>query len=99
MALGLFYTPTEEDRQRLFTALKGAGLRVTKLDIEEEDAWPRCDGWPIRQKLVAHYTSDRSVTQVKARTLRALRRAKLQMAEWVYLTQPGEYVLTVKGET
>ena len=79
MALGFFYEPTNEDRQRLFDALKAEGLVVTYL--------------------VARYVCSRSITQVKSKTLRALRKAKLRMADWVYQTDTCEFVLTVKGET
>lgn len=98
-ALGLFYTPTEEDKQRLFRALSDEGLIVTYLDIESLDRWPRADGFPARQKLVVRYVCSRSYTQVKSRTLRALRKAKLQMADWVRMRGSDIYVLTVKGQT
>ena len=36
MALGFFYEPTNEDRQRLFDALKAEGMVVTYLDIQAD---------------------------------------------------------------
>ena len=102
MALGFFYEPTNEDRQRLFDALKAEGMVVTYLDIQADQErlyLYNYDGLPIKQKLVARYVCSRSNTQVKSKTLRALRKAKLRMADWVYQTDTCEFVLTVKGET
>lgn len=97
VALGLFYEPTQEDRERLFKELSAEGMTVTYLDIEEPDEWPRADGIPLQKKLVVRYLCTRSYSQVKSRTLRALRKAKLEMADWVRLRNSDVYQLTVKG--